>query len=382
MTAKQTKASVLGRPNSLGMGQRELTEIIDEFDAQDGGRSHRQREYVRWPYRQRTVEVTVKAEGGYEISIFVACRNLSNNGIAILHSAYMHPGTKCRLFLPRTDSEAVPINGKVVRCAHRRDMIHEVGIEFTELINVMEFVNPDQFCGAFSMECVDPESLEGTIVHIDGSEPDQRIVRHFLRETRVDVRSASSAAEGEALVQEGCDLVLCDLLLPDDTGIELLVRMRESGVQTPWILMTSDTSADTKTLLLQSSANAFLPKPLAEDAVLRAAAEYLRLGVEKSDDRSTLCADDPAAGLVDGYIEDLRKSADAIEAAFEAGNAEETRRLCLALKGNAPTFGFEVIGRLASDLVDGVAGDAKFESLEHEIRSLVTKCRRAQSIAA
>jgi two-component system, OmpR family, response regulator len=58
----------------------------------------------------------------------------------------------------------------------------------------------------------------------------------------VDVEAAGSAAEAlEVLQRTGADLLVLDLHLPDDDGIELLARLRQqAGRQVPAYLCSAD----------------------------------------------------------------------------------------------------------------------------------------------
>ena len=378
-TRRRVRSIGIGRPTNLGLDERELDVVLNEFDdAEQPDVAGHRRGFVRWPFRLAKVPFYVRFRDGYESSFDVACRNLSSGGVSVLHRTFMHVGTQCAIELPHAKGVR-RIEGEVVRCDHRQGMVHEVGVKFREPIAALEFVSPPEFTDRFSMERVQPELLHGTLVHVDASLIVQKVVKHFLRETQVRVRPASTSAEAEGLIREGCDLVLCDLHLPDGDGTALLEAMRAAGVQSAWIIVTSDTSDATRRLLESTSASAFLAKPLNQEMLLRAAGEFLMIGGDRSMSCSTLSPDDPAASLLDAYVKELRELGRGLENAMKGGDAAEVRRICLALKGNAGTFGFGVIGQLADEGLKAVMGSGSVAASTTELRAVVAACVRSRA---
>ena len=84
-----------------------------------------------------------------------------------------------------------------------------------------------------------------------------------------------------AFRERGADVVLCDLVMPDLDGIEVLGRLRElDGGRTPVILMTAYGSVDSSVRAMKGGAYDYLQKPLDLDdleAKLRRALETARL---------------------------------------------------------------------------------------------------------
>jgi DNA-binding NtrC family response regulator len=90
------------------------------------------------------------------------------------------------------------------------------------------------------------------------------------------VEEASRA--DEALVrlnQQGIDLVLCDLVMPGFDGIELLRRLRASGRQVPFVMVTGHASVETAIEAVRLGAFDYLSKPV-RLGVLRAVLAKVR----------------------------------------------------------------------------------------------------------
>lgn len=367
-----------GRTNSIGLSGRALDTLLHELDGINEGGANPKREFVRWPHRLDRVFLKVRQPGGQESVIRVVCRNLSRGGMAILHNAYMHPRSKCAVVLPHLLNGPTVIEGTVVRCQHRRGVIHEVGIRFGQSINVRDYVPLDPFADCFSLERVKPSDLRGCLVVVDDSELDQKIVQHFLRETDLRVRAALSPEQGMALVSEGCDIILMDYYLGESTGADFVSRIRGAGDRTPVIMMTCDTSTATRQRVLGAQANGFLSKPLNQDLLLRALGEYLIAEKSNTHLRTTLTKGDPALRLVSGFVRDLRGFADRLEQAIGGDDAMKCRALCLEIHGSAPALGFGELGTMADKAAATLAASMSIEESRDMLRVLIAACRRVE----
>lgn len=88
--------------------------------------------------------------------------------------------------------------------------------------------------------------------------------RHGLDVTLADrVQSAL-----KHLREQGCDLVLTDVRMPDHTGLELLARMRESWPDVPVIIMTGYGSVTDAVEAMKLGAADYLIKPVERDELL------------------------------------------------------------------------------------------------------------------
>src|SRR5262245_32771487 len=80
-----------------------------------------------------------------------------------------------------------------------------------------------------------------------------------------------SALEHPALAS--CRLVLCDLMLPDLPGLEVLKALRSARPDLAVVLTTGYATAENVTRALQAGATGFLPKPF-DEAELWAAVRH------------------------------------------------------------------------------------------------------------
>lgn len=102
-------------------------------------------------------------------------------------------------------------------------------------------------------------------------------VRKILEAEGLTVAVAEDAAA--ALDHPGlanCRLVLCDLVLPDGSGIDLIVRLLARRPRVPVVLITGYATSEQEALAERAGATAFLAKPFDESelvATVRAALE-------------------------------------------------------------------------------------------------------------
>lgn len=86
------------------------------------------------------------------------------------------------------------------------------------------------------------------------------------------------------------DLVVADINMPNVTGLQLLERMRESGNQTPVILLTAQTDRQDVSSGLKSGADDYVKKPFGlEELILRIQAVLRRTQSVLSDSGVITC---------------------------------------------------------------------------------------------
>jgi DNA-binding NtrC family response regulator len=95
---------------------------------------------------------------------------------------------------------------------------------------------------------------------------DERSLREFLtillEQEGYEVTTAESVATGIARLHEHTfDLVMCDLKLPDGTGLEVLADARKNHVAAPFIIITAHTTPQHALEALRAGAAEYLSKP-------------------------------------------------------------------------------------------------------------------------
>jgi DNA-binding NtrC family response regulator len=95
---------------------------------------------------------------------------------------------------------------------------------------------------------------------------DERSLREFLtillEQEGYEVTTADTVAAGtEAVLTGSFDLVMCDLKLPDGSGLEVLAKARKQQVASPFIIITAHTTPQHALEALRAGAAEYLSKP-------------------------------------------------------------------------------------------------------------------------
>lgn len=369
-----------GRPNSLGLHQRELAELLDQLDGPDAPPKSIKRDFVRWPFRRTAIPVRLTHPNGIAADISVACRNISGGGIAFLHSAYLHVGSRCTVRLPHPTRGEIAVDGWVARCVHRSGMVHEIGVTFAEQLDVRDLLRPDPLSDCFSIERVVPEKLVGSILLVDPSESDQRIFCHYLRGTGLRITTAFTPTDAAPHLAQKWDLILTDMNLPEGGGAKFLRSLRERGHTAPIILTTADLSPAGRRNIESVEADAFLTKPLVQSILLRALAEFLIAGRHTmSAALSTLSPDHPEYPLVGSFALSLRHAAKKLEDTVRRDDAAACRVLCQQLAASAGPMGFEALARLAAESQSSLQRTMSIATSIKSIRALIAASERARA---
>jgi len=126
----------------------------------------------------------------------------------------------------------------------------------------MKPINASPAFGGISILCVDN--------HIDSLE----ILRVTLQLEGANVLTATSAREALfSLKQSGVDVVLCDLRMPDENGVETLHKLRAAGFEGPAIALTAIRNAEVEAEVLKQGFAAYLTKPVEIDELVAAIAD-------------------------------------------------------------------------------------------------------------
>lgn len=363
--------------NTIRLDAARLNRLLDERDAASEQNDNKpRRDYVRWAFREASIPMTVVHPGGSNAVVNVACRNLSSGGIAVLHSSYMHKGTQCFVSLPKADGSRMTVEGTVVRCVHVSGTIHELGVQFLKPIDPKQYVSLDPFANGFSLETVNPEDLQGTVLYIEDSALDQALVRHYLRETQIRLIVSDNVAEGLKRAAEGVDLILCDYSLGDTLGSKFVAEARNAGLSQPILMVTADTSAATRQELIKASATAYITKPIRQDTLFRALAEFMMLGEDAGGMASTLPENHANLGLLETFVDEIRQHAKQLESAMTAENTQRARSICLQIAGSAPVMGFERLAELARSAERSVASTMSVVESAVPLRTLIGACQR------
>ena len=117
---------------------------------------------------------------------------------------------------------------------------------------------------------------------------DERSLREFLtillEQEGYEVTTADTVASGTEQVIDGkFDLVMCDLKLPDGSGLEVLAEGRKQQVESPFIIITAHTTPQHALEALRAGAAEYLSKPFNVDDLKLILEKLLGKGATEED---------------------------------------------------------------------------------------------------
>lgn len=376
---KDTTAN--GRNNSLNLPSDRLHALMDELDKMSD-RPNARRVHTRLGFRQQAIDVEVIQPSGGSVGFCVACRNISRGGMSVLHSAYMHVGTRCRVKLEHLREGPQWIEAQVVQCRHVSGRAHDVGLRFIREIDIAHFVKIDPLDAHYSLERIEPDKLEGRVLLITASDIDRKLIEVYLSETSLRLVHVAEYEDAGKEYEQPFNLVLCDFDRDPFEAARALNEMRNRGMPMPVVALSGDKSEATRQIIRECFVNALLVKPVDKLTLLRAMAEFIMLGRQVDDKAPSKPQSDPSLkALAEIFAEDLQKFATELEQFVEADDEKGVRYICARIRGTGPLLGHAIVAEAANKVLLLIDQEGSLASASNSVKSLVYLCRHARSAA-
>lgn len=370
-----------GRNNSLNLSSDRLNALMDELDAMSD-RPNARRVHSRLGFRQQAIDVEVIQPSGGSVGFCVACRNISRGGMSVLHSAYMHVGTKCRVRLEHLRDGPQWIDAQVVQCRHVTGRAHDVGLRFTQEVDVSNFIRIDPLDAHYSLERIDPDKLEGRVLLITASDIDRKLIEVYVSETNLRMVRVAEYEDALKELQQPFNLVLCDFDRDPLESSRTITEIRSRGIPTPILAISGDKTGATRSILRETRINALIPKPIEKLVLLRALAEYLVIVRETVNAKTDISTSDPSLkALAEIFAEDLLKFASEIEQSAKAGDEKTLRYICTRIRGTGPLLGQSLVAEAANKVLTLLDQTGSLASTMTSVETLIYLCRHARNAA-
>jgi len=124
------------------------------------------------------------------------------------------------------------------------------------------------------------------ILVVDDEAKMRRVLEIMLEDLGHEVVAAGNGrAALERLAEQGIDLVISDLRMPELDGIALLQAMRARGDETPVIVVTAYGGVQSAVTAMKSGASDYILRPFEVDTVELAVERALSLGQMRRENR-------------------------------------------------------------------------------------------------
>lgn len=367
--------------DTLRMSSFDLDQLICRLE-RDGPptSTNSKRASKRWRAQTQKVAVTTHDEQGGKRTLIMAPRNISTGGMGLLHGGFLHPGTVCAIVLRDVRGKAMQIAGSVTRCSHLQGTIHELGVKFDQRINPRDYFIWAGNDYLFNAESVTPGQLSGTVLIVNDSPADQRLISHLLRGTALEFIYARTGEDGLEMLEQAPHIALVDYQLPDMDGLTLVTAARSRGCTTPMLLLSGCPDQELRHAAIGAGAKEMLFKPLSEALLHKALAEYLLLGdiQRRDDDPFRASAAHASSESIESCIEEIRASADKLLAMMAANNLEQLTASLGRLHGAAADFGFKALHLRTQIAMQKISGIERAEDAAFDISRVVEACRMAR----
>lgn len=364
--------------DALRLTQVEVEALILELNrANARSPAATKRSLRRWPMQFQRCVLTTNSKMMGKVHAVGYPRNLSRRGVALLSGTFVHPGTSCHVILRSITGTAKCLEGVCRWCRHVRARAHDVGIELQTAVHPRDFFIQQGSECLFQMESVDVSTLKGNLLLVDNDRLTHKLFQDLLGNSNVDVWFAESGEQAISLLNQSPDLVVCEYQLPEMTGLDLLIKSREMGHQSPFLLMAREGDTELRLAAIGAGANELLMRPLTPEVVLRGVAEVLS---------ETLRIDDaparPASNTLAIPVESLvRLAQEGVEAA-EAGNIDGARASVQRLGTTANEFGASALGLHAERVASSIVASVPIPKLTGDLRSLLRECQHLEKAGA
>ncbi|MCB9837807.1 MAG: PilZ domain-containing protein [Phycisphaeraceae bacterium] len=205
----------------------------DGDSAFEDRRAHR-----RHTYRPPAVAIQVQHPGGGGARYLVGARNLSQQGVGLIHGGFLYDGAECTVVLETRKKQLLAFPGKIVTCRHVDGTIHELGVRFDREIDIetyFQLVEPVNLAPAPATQRGGQlPDLAGRLLYIDPSVAACDQVKRFLAGQDLDVVTTRHLGAGlDAIRREAFDLVVCEAELDGVAIGEALDKIRSAGHAAP-----------------------------------------------------------------------------------------------------------------------------------------------------
>lgn len=343
-------SNLAGYRQLVPLTEPELAAVFAQLDSVVRSAKAPKRSSDRASYRVGEVPVLIQHPGGGIGKYLCYTRDLTANGIGLLHGGFIHPGTVCEIVLTTILGDARAVRGKVAWCTHVSGKIHAVGVKFAVPIEPRSYMDPC-LSGGIGARDDGNNAQVGVALMIDSEPMDIELLKIHFSETPVQLIRAGSKADAINIVENSpIDVVLVELTVSDGSAEEVVRDLRAGGYGGPFIVLTRDTNAERLSKAAALGAVAVIGKPYEP-------AKLIRLVMDQVAKSEVPVSDAPIYSALEGaiasseplqkYLELLAQMRDRVRKAMKDNDQNAAVSICQSLQGSAKGFGLPIIAQAA-----------------------------------
>lgn len=217
----------------------------------------------------------------------------------------------------------------------------------------------------------DQEPNRLRVLAVDDSRFQRQVMARLLSRLGAEVTWAEDGEEGLQLGRSAWsggqpfDAILMDMQMPKKDGYETVKELRDSGVETPIVAITSHSRERFDELGVSASCNAYLQKPVSPENLQHAFEVAVEESIALAESESEAWDDEKFRSLVRRYIASLGELRSAVVLAREHGDVALIQKLSHQTRGNSASCHLDELSQAAGVVEDALAkggelGDEEF----------------------
>ncbi|MEZ6165541.1 MAG: PilZ domain-containing protein [Phycisphaerales bacterium] len=365
--------------NSLGLSNTVYKQLLGLLEKRantspvSAAPSGSNRVYSRVEFQEPYLEIILHGQKqASRQRIVVATRNISKGGISLLHSNFIYPGTRVTATITKLDGTSHPFGGTVRRCEHRGGVIHEIGVQFDHEICLHEFVHTDIFDRKLTLEKVDAQALQGTILIVASDNDLMSQLKVAVSSTSIYCKKMTSAKEALESELGQFQLLIIGMDADDMTGPELTRVLRDNGFVKPIILIGDAFQTIHKQQAGYSEADIFVQTPVNTIHLVRVLAEYLQ--DDWTPERLTNLRHAHSEESIEKMRSELHDLGQTLRSQLENKDAVKAYISLASIKNIASVLGIKSLQLATHDLCDQIADSGDIETYMAQLDGILKEC--------
>lgn len=343
------------------LNEAEIESLLNEMDASESSTDSNRRDHIRFKYRRHRclLKITDNSRVGGKF-YYVSFRNISEKGICCLHGGFIYANTRCFVELERLTGEKDRVAGIVRRCSYVGHGLHEVGIEFNNMLDIGAYV----------------EGLDTIrVLIVDDDRDMRRLARHYVTGMSAEIAEARNGVEALKIAnRENFDLILMDLDMPKMDGFEAIAKLRTAGFDGMIAAVTGLTDFAVKERCLLAGADTVVMKPVLRKTI---DALFEKMGAPP------ILSEFMNEPIMKHRVRNFIGSVPGVVRQFEETYSETTRghydaldTLCGELRMNAAAHGYPYLSSAAGDLQLAIRFNLEKSAIKEAVTDLVNECMK------